>query len=261
MKVVFFGTPDFAVPTLERLLVASRARGRSGRVAARSSPVGRTTDRDVAAGGRGGSTAAGIESVQPAKLKDRTGYELGAGRGRRGCGSGGGLRQVDSRRTCSTFRAHGFINLHPSLLPRHRGPSPIQWSLVCGDRATGVTTMMLDEGMDTGPILLQERVPIEDRRDRRDAGAPARRARGRSHRKHARRARGRNRDSEPQPTDGVNVTPMLRRNFAKVDWIDAGEPAGQPASWLHALAGPLHEISRRTPEDLRPRRGQTPAVG
>ena len=57
--------------------------------------------------------------------------------------------------------ARGFINLHPSLLPRHRGPSPIQWSLVCGDRSTGVTTMQLDEGMDTGPILLQERMAIE----------------------------------------------------------------------------------------------------
>ena len=52
---------------------------------------------------------------------------------------------------------HGFINLHPSLLPRHRGPSPIQWALVCGDRATGVTTMQIDQGMDTGPILLLER--------------------------------------------------------------------------------------------------------
>jgi methionyl-tRNA formyltransferase len=55
---------------------------------------------------------------------------------------------------------HGFVNLHPSLLPRHRGPSPIQWALVCGDRSTGVTTMLLDEGMDTGPLLLQRSAPI-----------------------------------------------------------------------------------------------------
>lgn len=55
---------------------------------------------------------------------------------------------------------YGCINLHPSLLPRHRGPSPIQFALLEGDSTTGVTTMILDEGMDTGPILLQEEVAI-----------------------------------------------------------------------------------------------------
>lgn len=54
----------------------------------------------------------------------------------------------------------GCINLHPSLLPRHRGPSPIQYALLEGDQTTGVTTMLLDEGMDTGPILKQEEVTI-----------------------------------------------------------------------------------------------------
>jgi methionyl-tRNA formyltransferase len=112
----------------------------------------------------------------------------------------------------------GFINLHPSLLPRHRGPSPIQWALVCGDRATGVTTMQLDEGMDTGPILLQERVPIErdetaevlaSRLARLGAGLVVRTLDGLQQGSVTAR---------PQPTDGVNTTPMLRRNFAKVDW-------------------------------------------
>jgi methionyl-tRNA formyltransferase len=59
-----------------------------------------------------------------------------------------------------TVPQHGFVNLHPSLLPRHRGPSPIAWAIASGDRETGVTTMLLDEGMDTGPILLQRRTPI-----------------------------------------------------------------------------------------------------
>lgn len=55
---------------------------------------------------------------------------------------------------------YGCINLHPSLLPKYRGPSPIQYALLEGDETTGVTTMILDEGMDTGPILLQEEVSI-----------------------------------------------------------------------------------------------------
>jgi len=56
--------------------------------------------------------------------------------------------------------AKGCLNVHPSLLPLHRGPSPIAASLLAGDAETGVTIMLMDEGMDTGPILSQERVSI-----------------------------------------------------------------------------------------------------
>ena len=54
----------------------------------------------------------------------------------------------------------GCINVHASLLPRYRGPAPIQWAVIDGEKETGVTTMMTDIGMDTGDILLFERTPI-----------------------------------------------------------------------------------------------------
>lgn len=54
----------------------------------------------------------------------------------------------------------GTLNVHASLLPRHRGPAPIEWAILSGDRETGVTIMQMDAGIDTGPILTQERVPI-----------------------------------------------------------------------------------------------------
>jgi methionyl-tRNA formyltransferase len=54
----------------------------------------------------------------------------------------------------------GCLNVHPSLLPRHRGPSPIANTILCGDELTGVTIMLMDAGMDTGPILAQEKVGI-----------------------------------------------------------------------------------------------------
>lgn len=213
MKVVFFGTPEFAVPTLEQLaasrhevvLVVSRPDRPVGRHQVLSAPPVIDAARQL-----------GIECYQPKNLKSN---------------------DVDSRlRECQAeavivvaygkliperlfeIPRHGFINLHPSLLPRHRGPSPIQWALVCGDRATGVTTMLIDEGMDTGPILLQRRVQIEPDEtaemlsprlaeigaelivrtldDLEDGKVKPR----------------------PQPADGANTTPMLRRNFAKVDW-------------------------------------------
>jgi methionyl-tRNA formyltransferase len=112
----------------------------------------------------------------------------------------------------------GFINLHPSLLPRHRGPSPIQWALVCGDRITGVTTMQIDEGMDTGPILLQRKVEIEYS-DTAEQLAP--RLAGVGAELMIETLDGLEAGTitpRTQPDDGANVTPMLRRNFAKVDW-------------------------------------------
>jgi methionyl-tRNA formyltransferase len=55
---------------------------------------------------------------------------------------------------------NGCINVHASLLPKYRGAAPINWAVIRGERETGITTMLMDEGMDTGPILLQEKVPI-----------------------------------------------------------------------------------------------------
>jgi methionyl-tRNA formyltransferase len=58
---------------------------------------------------------------------------------------------------------HGAVNVHASLLPRYRGAAPIPWAILQGERVTGVTTMMMDEGMDTGDILLQAETPVEER--------------------------------------------------------------------------------------------------
>jgi methionyl-tRNA formyltransferase len=213
MKVAFFGTPDFAVPTLERLvasshevvLVISRPDRPVGRKQVLTAPPVIEVARDHQ-----------IEYIQPPKLKSK-----GIGSVLSDCGADVAVVVAYGKLIPAALLEvppRGFVNLHPSLLPRHRGPSPIQWSLVCGDRATGVTTMLLDEGMDTGPILLQQRVPIEDGEtaetlaprladlgadlivrtlDELEAGTA---------------------NPRPQPSDGVNTTPMLRRNFAKVDW-------------------------------------------
>ena len=55
---------------------------------------------------------------------------------------------------------YGAINVHASLLPKYRGAAPIAWAILKGEKVTGVTTMMMDEGMDTGDILLQSEIPI-----------------------------------------------------------------------------------------------------
>ena len=213
MKVVFFGTPDFAVPTLERLL-ASRHQVVSV-VSRPDKPVGRRqklTSPPVVDVAR----AHGLECYQPKNLKtkesDRVLTESGAG-----------VAVVVAYGKLIPSRLleippHGFVNLHPSLLPRHRGPSPIQWSLVCGDRTTGVTTMQLDEGMDTGPLLLQRRVPIEPGETAETLGPRLAEIGAELVVQTLDELEDGSLQPRPQPADGANTTPMLRRNFAKVDW-------------------------------------------
>jgi methionyl-tRNA formyltransferase len=213
MKIAYFGTPDFAVPTLEAL-VASRHEVVLV-VSKSDKPVGRrriVTSPPV------------IEAARRHELRCEQPKGLKGGRFDTilsDCGADIAVvvaygKLIPER--LLSVPPRGFVNLHPSLLPRHRGPSPIQWALVCGDRSTGVTTMQLDEGMDTGPILLQERIPIEDH-DTAETLSPRLAELGA-------RLMVRTLDeleedtvqARPQPNDGANVTPMLRRNFAKVDW-------------------------------------------
>lgn len=213
MRVAFFGTPDFAVPSLRQL---AASRHELVRVVSRpDKPVGRdqvvTPPAVVLAAQR-----LGLEVWQPPSLKgEQAAQELAAVAADAAVVVAYG-RLIPER--LLAIPRHGFVNLHPSLLPRHRGPSPIQWALVCGDRTTGVTTMRLDEGMDTGPILLQRRVEI-DRRDTAELlGSRLAEIGAELLVETLDRLEAGQLTAHPQPEDGANLTPMLRREFGKVDW-------------------------------------------
>lgn len=156
LKLVFCGTPEFAVPTLEAVLAAGhevplvvtqpdKAVGRKAELQA--PPVKRTAE------------AHGIRVGQPEKIRhnDEFRAELGAIRP-------DAIVVVAYGRIIPKWMLDlpplGNINLHGSLLPKYRGAAPIQWVIANGETETGLTTMRLDEGLDTGDILLQERVPI-----------------------------------------------------------------------------------------------------
>jgi len=227
MKIVFFGTPEFATPTLEKL---AASRHEVALVVSRPDrPVGRRqvlTSPPVAEAAR----SLEIECLQPKNLKSNIIDERFREFGIEAAVVVAYGKMIPAR--LLEIPPHGFINLHPSLLPRHRGPSPIQWALVCGDRATGVTTMQIDEGMDTGPILLQSRVSIEPG-ETAEMLAPRLAEFGAD-------LVVRTVDdledgtlkSRPQPVDGSNTTPLLRRNFAKIDW---SMPARQLANRLRGF--------------------------
>jgi methionyl-tRNA formyltransferase len=157
MLLVFCGTPRFAVPTLEKLVEAGhsvplvvtqpdRPRGRGMEVAV--SPV-----KDTA-------TRLGITVVQPAAIKNNA--EL---RNQLAAIAPDAIIVVGYGRIIPQWMIDlprlGNLNLHASLLPKYRGAAPIQWAIANGESVTGVTTMRIDAGLDTGDILMQREIAIE----------------------------------------------------------------------------------------------------
>lgn len=156
MRLVFCGTPQFAVPTLEGLVEAGhstmlvvtqpdRPQGRGMEVAL--SPVKEAAVR------------LNIPVTQPEQIKNNEEF-----RGQLAASRPDAIVVVGYGRIIPQWMIdlppHGNLNLHASLLPKYRGAAPIQWAIASGERATGVTTMRIDAGLDTGDILLQREVPI-----------------------------------------------------------------------------------------------------
>ena len=155
MRIVYMGTPDFSVPALKALYERGhdiagvvtqpdRPKGRSGKLS--FSPVKEEALR------------LGLEVYQPVRIKDAD--------------SAAWLRSKEPElvvvaafgqllsKEILDIPKYGCINIHASLLPRLRGASPIQQAVINGDKETGITIMMMDEGLDTGGIIMQESVAI-----------------------------------------------------------------------------------------------------
>jgi len=160
LRLVFCGTPQFAVPTLEALagleggagheiaLVVSQPDRPVGRKQTLTAPPVKVT-----------ALAHGLAVTQPEKIKNNVEFRAS-------------LEEIapDAIVVVAYGRIIppwmlalprlGCINLHGSLLPKYRGAAPIQWAIAMGETVTGNTTMLLEEGLDTGPILLQQQIEI-----------------------------------------------------------------------------------------------------
>ncbi len=159
MKIVFFGTPQFAVPSLQKLIAhpefdllavvtqPDKRRGRGGKVT--PSPVKAAVL----------SAALNCPVWQPERIKKdpETLAQLAALNADAFVVIAYG--QILSQEILDMPRL-GCINAHGSILPEYRGAAPIQWCLYNGEFETGVTTMLMDAGMDTGPMLMEETLPI-----------------------------------------------------------------------------------------------------
>jgi methionyl-tRNA formyltransferase len=157
VRLVFCGTPQFAIPTLEQLIGAGHA------IELIITQPDRVRGRDqdpspppvkVLAG------AAGLPIVQPEKIKNN--LEL---RARLEAIRPDAIIVVAYGRIIPDWMLQlprwGNLNLHASLLPKYRGAAPIQWAVANGETVTGATTMRIDQGLDTGDILLQSTLAIE----------------------------------------------------------------------------------------------------
>jgi methionyl-tRNA formyltransferase len=159
MKIIFMGTPDFAVPSLKALtetkhIVVAVVTG-VDKERGRGQKVTYTAVKQFALENN-------IPVLQPEKLKDENFItrlkELNAD-----------LYVIVAFRILPvevfSIPPKGAFNLHGSILPKYRGAAPIQWSLINGDKEAGVTTFMLEQKVDTGNIVLQEKVLIEETDD------------------------------------------------------------------------------------------------
>jgi methionyl-tRNA formyltransferase len=157
MRIIFMGTPEFAVPSLRALIESGedvvavvtqpdKPKGRGLEVA--PPPTKILAEKN------------GIPVLQPTKIKTEEFFNE--------------LKRFNPDLICVAaygkilpknlleLPPYGCINVHASLLPKYRGAAPINWAIIRGEKVTGITTMKMDEGMDTGDMLLKEEVSIDD---------------------------------------------------------------------------------------------------
>lgn len=156
MRIVFMGTPDFSVPALKALVEAGHEV--AAVVTQPDRPRGRGKELQMTPV-KVQALAYGIPVYQPGKVKDPAFVEI--------------LRNLQPEvivviafgqilsRDILDLPPYGCINIHASLLPKYRGAAPIQWAVIDGEKETGVTTMMMDVGLDTGDMLEKTVIPLD----------------------------------------------------------------------------------------------------
>ena len=158
MKVIFMGTPDFSVGTLEALVEAGHevvlAVTQPDKPKGRGKEMQFTPVKDCA-------LKYNIPVYQPRRVREAECIEE--------------LRKYEADimvvvafgqilpKEILEMTKYGCVNVHASLLPKYRGAAPIQWSIIDGEEVTGVTTMQMNEGLDTGDMLLKVEIPIEEK--------------------------------------------------------------------------------------------------
>lgn len=158
MRIVFMGTPDFSVPALQALIEAGHEV--AAVVTQPDKPKGRGKEMQMTPV-KAEAVKHGIPVYQPQKVKTPEFVQI--------------LKELAPEaivvvafgqilsREILEIPPYGCVNIHASLLPKYRGAAPIQWAVIDGEKETGVTTMLMDQGLDTGDILETTVIPIDEK--------------------------------------------------------------------------------------------------
>ena len=213
MRLVFMGTPDFASASLEALLRSN------------DSVVGIVTQPDRPKG-RGQTLTPSpvkllaqqvqIPLLQPLKMKDPEFLHALAGWKPDMIAVAAFGRILPP--VILTLPPLGCINVHGSLLPKYRGAAPIQWAIINGETETGITTMLMDEGMDTGAILLQEAIPITTHETSGTLATQLAELGGKLLVETITRLKAGTLVPQPQDTSRATLAPLLKKEDGVIDW-------------------------------------------
>jgi len=222
LRTVFFGTPALALPTLEAMLARPDLFEVVAVVAQPDKPAGRGKKlRPPPVAAR--AAELGLPLHQPRRIKTGEFPEA--------------LEALDldlavviaygrilTSRHLETPR-FGCINVHASLLPAWRGAGPIQWAIVAGDSTTGITTMWMEEGLDTGPMLVRRELAIEPADTAGSLGTKLADLGGQALVETVERLRSGTLTATPQPGEGASYARLLTKEDGALDW-------NQPAAVL-----------------------------
>ncbi|MBF0876091.1 methionyl-tRNA formyltransferase [Gluconobacter cerevisiae] len=210
MRLIFMGTPDFSVPALHALLEAGHdvvaVYTQPPRPAGRGKALRRSPVHEAA-------EAAGIEVRTPARVRRDTTEHAAFAALNADAAVVAAYGLILPKEMLDAPRL-GCLNIHASLLPRWRGASPIQSSILAGDTQSGVSIMQMDEGLDTGAVLLEEATPISATDTASTLHDRLSEIGGRL----VIRALVEQPTPVPQPAEGVTYAERLTRDDGRIDW-------------------------------------------
>lgn len=217
MRIVFFGTAEIAVPSLAAL---HEDHGVVAVVTQPDRPKGRSKKPEAPAVKKW-ALEQGLEVVQPEKLNDGS-FEAW-------------LREKDPelcalaaygrllKQPILDVPSRGWLNMHPSLLPRWRGPSPVQTALLAGDEVTGVTIMRITLEMDAGDIVLQEKMPIGRSETAGELSERAATLGGQLMSQAVRQMKEGSLKETPQDTSQVTFSSMFQKTDGVIRWTETAK--------------------------------------
>ena len=251
MRLIFMGTPDFAVPTLVEL--AARGHDIAAVYTRAPKPAGRGMDTQVTPVEREARRLA-LKVFTPKTLKDEAAQtEFRAHKADAAIVVAYGLILPKPILEAPKF---GCFNVHASLLPRWRGAGPINRAIIAGDAETGVTVMQMDEGLDTGAMAMVERTPIaadatagdlHDKLARLGADAMLRAL--------AALERG-TLTPKPQPDAGVTYAQKISKDETRIDWNKPWQEVHNHIRGLSPFPGAWFEVGGVRVKALRSTKGQ-----